>query len=54
MNSMTPRRYELLKNKGFYLHKIHIVLDRRWFSRYYYLIFNKRKNNFLSWQSVTY
>ena len=54
MNSMTPKRYELLKNRGFYLQKIHIVLDKRWFGRYYYLIFTKKPNDFLSWRIKTY
>lgn len=53
-NSMTPARYELLKNRGFYLQKIHIVADKRWFGRYYYLIFEKNSNEFLSWEKKTY
>jgi hypothetical protein len=54
MNSWTPRRYELLKQRGFYLNKIHIVLDKRWFGRYYYLIFTKLENKFVSWNIKTY
>jgi hypothetical protein len=50
----TPRRLELMKNKGFYLNKIHVVLDKRWFGRYYYLIFTKEPNDFLSWNKKTY
>ena len=53
-NSMTPNRLEILKERGFYLNKIHIVQDRRWFGRYYYLIFTKEPNNFLSWNIKTY
>ena len=54
MNSWTPKRYELMKKRGFYLQKIHIVLDKRWFGRYYYLLFTKEKNNFISWETKTY
>ena len=54
MNSMTPRRYQILKGNGFYLQRFHIVLDKRWFGRYYYLIFTKEENNFLSWEGKTY
>ena len=54
LNSWTPRRYQLFKQEGFYLQKIHIVLDRRWFGRYYYLVFTKQPNNFVSWNNKTY
>ena len=53
-NSCLPNRFELLKDRGFYLNKIHIVQDKRWFGRYYYLIFTREPNNFLSWNVKTY
>ena len=53
-NSCLPNRLEILKEKGFYLQKIHIVQDKRWFGRYYYLIFTKTENNFISWNKNTY
>jgi len=53
-NSCLPSRFELLKERGFYLQKIHIVQDKRWFGRYYFLIFTNQKNDFLSWNSKTY
>ena len=53
-NSCLPSRFGLLKERGFYLNKIHIVQDKRWFGRYYYLIFTKKKNKFLSWNTKTY
>ena len=53
-NSWTPRRFELFKDKGFYLQKIHIIQDVRWFGRYYYLIFEKKENDFISWETKTY
>jgi hypothetical protein len=53
-NSCLPSRFEILKERGFYLHKIHIVQDKRWFGRYYYLIFMKQPNDFLSWNTKTY
>ena len=53
-NSWTPRRFEIFKERGFYLQKIHIVSDARWFGRYYFLIFTKKKNNFISWELKTY
>ena len=53
-NSMTPRRYELLAERGFYLQGIHLVADKRWFGRYYYLIFRKKKAKFITWRKETY
>lgn len=51
---LTPRRIELMQNKGFYLQKIHVVADKRWFGRYYFLIFMKEANNILTFNTKTY
>jgi len=53
-NSYTPIRFLFLKSKGFYLQKIHIVQDKRWFGRYYFLIFGKVPNDFVSWNIISY
>ncbi len=53
-NSCLPNRFEKLKSKEFYLQKIHIVQDKRWFGRYYFLIFDKNINNFTSWNTKSY
>jgi len=53
-NQFTTRRMEVIKQKGFYLQKIHIVADARWFGRYYFLIFTKKENSFMSWRLKTY
>lgn len=53
-NSWTPRRFELFKERGFYLQHIHIVSDKRWFGRYYYLIFTKEPNDFVGWELKSY
>ena len=54
-NGLTPKRRQALQEKGFYLQKIIIVQDKRWFGRYYYyLIFTKEKNNFIEWNGKTY
>ena len=47
-NSLTPRRIKLMQQRGFYLKKIEVVSDKRWFGRYYFLIFTKEENNFLN------
>jgi len=53
-NTLTPTRLEILKNRGFYPFKLKIVADKRWFGRYYYLIFTKNKNDFISWNLKNY
>ena len=50
----TPRRLELMKEKGFYLQSIKVVADKRWFGRYFYLIFTKQKSDFISWNKKSY
>ena len=54
LNSWTPKRYQTFKDRGFYLQGIHIVLDSRWFGRYYFMIFTKKPNNFITWNTQTY
>ncbi len=54
INFLTPRRLENLKEKGFYLQHIKIVSDKRWFGRYYYLIFGRENKNLISWQLKSY
>jgi len=53
-SQFTPRRQQRLRDRGFYLQRIHVVSDKRWFGRYYYLIFTKKHNNFISWNTKTY
>ena len=53
-NSCLPTRFNILKEREFYLNKIHIIQDKRWFGRYYFLIFTKEPNDFLSWELKTY
>ena len=52
-NQFTSARLEKMKEKGFELQHIHIVADKRWFGRYYYMIFEK-KQGFVSWERKTY
>lgn len=50
LNSWTPKRYQLFTERGFYLNRIHVVSDKRWFGRYYYMIFTKQKQDFITWK----
>jgi len=50
---MTPCRLQILKDRRFELQHIRVVSDKRWFGRYYFLIFKKKKG-ILSWERKTY
>jgi len=50
----TPKRLQIMNDYGFTLKSIKVVADKRWFGRYYYLIFTKEQNNFISWERKTY
>lgn len=53
-NTITPTRLQKLQDKGFYLQNIVVVSDKRWFGRYYYLIFSQRKTSFLKWNNQNF
>lgn len=53
-STVLPNRLQKIKDKGFYINKIHIVQDKRWFGRYFYIIFTKKPNDFISWNKETY
>ena len=49
-NQFTQRRLNIIKKKRFALTHIRVVSDKRWFGRYYYLIFEKDKKSIISWK----
>lgn len=51
---LLPSRLEKMKEKGFYINKIKVVNDKRWFGRYYFIIFTKKKNDFIEYELKTY
>jgi len=50
-NQFTTKRLERIKELEFYLQHIRIVADKRWFGRYYYLIFGRENKNLISWKN---
>jgi hypothetical protein len=54
LNLLTPNRLEKLRDCGFYLNQLHIFNDKRWYGRYYYVIFTKERSNFIGWENKTY
>jgi len=49
-NTLTPVRLQKLADKGFYIQHIRIVADKRWFGRYYYIIWGRENKNLISWK----
>ena len=54
INCLNQNRLEILADRSWYTSKIHIVSDNRWFGRYYFIIFTRDKNNFISWNKKSY
>ena len=42
INSLTPKRLALLRQRGFHLRRLHVCQVKRWFGRYYFSVFAKR------------
>lgn len=54
INRLTPKRLSYIKEKGFYIQKINVVCCKRWFGRYFFVIFSKQPNKFMEWSNVNY
>ena len=54
LNSLfTPKRLDFAKDNGFELTKMHILSDKRWFGRYFFIVFEKKKG-ILTWTKKSY
>lgn len=51
---LLPSRLEKMRENGFYINKIKVVNDKRWYGRYYFIIFTKKKNDFIEYELKTY
>lgn len=51
---LLPSRLEKMRENGFYINKIKVVNDKRWYGRYYFVIFTKKKNDFIEYELKTY
>jgi len=47
--SLTPRRLTILRNRGFEITSIHIFNVKKWFGRYYFVVFEKNKKSIINW-----
>jgi len=45
-SALTPKRIKILNSKNLYLHKIVTCSIKKWYGRYYFLIFKKEKCDF--------
>jgi hypothetical protein len=42
INTLTPRRLQILTSRGFHLRALHVCTVRKWFGRYYFYVFEKK------------
>ena len=54
INQITPVRLRKLEEKGFYLSSITIFAVKKWFGRYYFLVFTKTKNTSIDYLKGNY
>jgi hypothetical protein len=54
INRFTPKRLKWINEQGFYIQKIAVVSCKRWFGRYFFVIFSKQPNKFMEWSNVNY
>lgn len=53
-NSMTPLRLERWSGQGWNITKIHICNVKKWFGRYYFVIFEKNKESIIGYDTENY
>ena len=49
INMLTPKRLQFIKEQGFYINKVVVVSCKRWYGRYFFVLFTKDKNNLYNW-----
>jgi len=54
INQVTPRRLSILESQGFYLSKLHVLTIKKWFGRYYFLVFSRSKNEGIGYYTENY
>lgn len=54
LNQLTPVRLKKLEEKGFKLNHIRIVTVRKWFGRYYFIVFARDDRQSIGFSSVNY
>ena len=49
LNVFTPKRLNIMKEKGWFIQSFHVVSDKRWFGRYVWVKLGKNNNGNFSW-----
>tara|TARA_R110000751_G_scaffold252774_1_gene352411 strand:- start:1 stop:543 length:543 start_codon:yes stop_codon:yes gene_type:complete len=53
-NVFTPKRLDEMKEKGWFIQKLHIVADTRWFGRYALVEIGKTDLGFIEWKRKSF
>ncbi len=54
LNVFTPRRLEIMEEKDWFIHSMHIVNDKRWFGRYVFIGILPKPSSFITYKRETY
>jgi len=54
MNALTPTRLEKYRKNGWVISKIHVVSIKKWFGRYWFVVFKKGGNSIITWNLKNY
>lgn len=54
LNVFTPKRLEEMNGLGWYIQRMHIVSDKRWFGRYVFIEITKNKNDIFSYNKKSF
>ena len=54
MNTLTPVRLERYKQSGWAITRIHVVSVKKWFGRYWFVVFKKNSNSIITWDVKNY
>jgi len=54
LNSLTPHRLRQYSRNGWAVTKIHVYSVKKWFGRYYLVVFEKHATSILYWDTRTY
>ena len=54
LNSLTPLRLSKMKEKGWSITKIHICNVKKWYGRYYFVVFEQDKPSIITFDNKSY
>lgn len=55
INTLTPKRLQFLKDKGFAMRRLHVINVKQWHGRYFFYIFQKEEGACeLTWNTKLY